>query len=223
MFFTVTFDLLILAWFLSRQLRVRPVPRILRMGVPLFLGAIGLVEFLSYRGSHHITPTSYWWLLGSLVVGAGLLGALRALTVKLWTVNNWVVRQGTWLTIALWLVSLAVHFVVAGTQHNEAGNLEVDTLLLYLALTYGVQRYVVHRRATPLWNALGPEAGRRFGINFGSGPGGAGAFFTAFRNGGAGFGESGAGFGQTPSDDPTIIDAEVVEDDELPRELHRPD
>ncbi len=119
-----------------------------------------------------------------------------------------------------------MHFVVAGTQRNGAGNLELDTLLLYLALTYGVQRYVVHRRATPLWNALGPEAGRRFGINLGNGPGGAGAFFTAFRNDGSGFrngGASATAAGQTPTEDPTIIDVEVVDDDDDPAQLHRPE
>ena len=100
----------------------------------------------------------------------------------------------------------------------RGGNLEASSFLLYLGVTYGVQNYVVHRRAAPLWEALGPEAGQRLHVNFGQGPGGAGAFFTTFRGGGPGFGP---GFGQasSPQNDPTIIDVEVVEDDEEPPQL----
>jgi hypothetical protein len=79
-------------------------------------------------------------------------------------------------------------------------------------VTYGVQNFVVHRRATPLWDALGPEAGRRLQVNFGQGPGGSGAFFATFRGG--------QDFGHAQRNDPTIIDAEVVDDDEGPAELH---
>jgi hypothetical protein len=114
--------------------------------------------------------------------------------------------------------------------------------LLYLGVTYGVQSYVVHRRALPLWTALGPEAGRGVQINFGQGPGGSGAFFATFRSG-PGFGSGGeSGFGgdgrpgfgtgggpgfgpvsrqQTSyGNDSVIIDAEVVDDDESPPALH---
>jgi hypothetical protein len=88
-------------------------------------------------------------------------------------------------------------------------------------VTYGVQNYVVHRRAQPLWTALGPEAGRGLQINFGQGPGGGGAFFATF-GGGPGFGPgSPQGTEPAPQNDPTIIDAEVVDDDDGPPELHR--
>jgi hypothetical protein len=141
--------------------------------------------------------------------------------------------------MGLWVLSLALHFVSdVGAAHNGAGNFEAASFLLYLAITYGVQNYVVHRRARPLWDALGPQAGSGLQINFGPGPGGAGAFFATFRGGpggpgfGPGFGPFGPGFGQggpssppstqrSQQNDPTIIDAEVVEDDdEGPPALH---
>jgi hypothetical protein len=141
---------------------------------------------------------------------------------EIWTSNNWVVRQGTWLTMGLWVLSLALHFVSgAGGAQRRAGNLEASSFLLYLAVTYGVQNYVVHRRAVPLWDALGPRSGAA-GCRSTStrGRGAPGAFFATFRGGGPGFGP---GF-RTPrvsparsrSDDPTIIDAEVVDDDDGP-------
>jgi hypothetical protein len=215
MFFSIALDVLLAVYVLRRQRRIRPVPRVLNLRLPVILGVIGLIEALSYIDGHHhhITGSDYLWVLGTLVVGALLLGALRALTVQIWTSDNWVVRQGTWLTMGLWVLSLALHFVSGA----GAGNLEAASFLLYLGVTYGVQNYVIHRRALPLWEGLGPDAGPRIQVTFGQGPG---AFFATFGGGGPGFGPAGRGPGrQRPQDDPTIIDAEVVDDDEGPPAL----
>jgi hypothetical protein len=218
MFFTVALDILIALYILSRQRRIRVVPRVLSLRFPIVVGVLGLINLVSFSDTHHPSRGNYFWVLATLVVGALLLGAVRALTVRIWTSNGWIVRQGTWLTMALWALSLGVHFIAGA----GAGHLEASSFLLYLGVTYGVQNYVVHRRAMPLWEALGPEAGQKLHINFGQGPGGAGAFFTTFRGDGQGFGPgSGPGSGQTysPQNDPTIIDVEVVEDDEEPPQL----
>ncbi len=214
MFFTVALDVLIALYILSRQRRIRVVPHVLSLRFPIVVGVLGLINLLSFSDTHHPSRSNYFWVLATLVVGALLLGAVRALTVRIWTSNSWIVRQGTWLTMALWVLSLALHFVAGA----GAGNLEASSFLLYLGVTYGVQNYVVHRRAMPMWEALGPEAGQRLHVNFGQGPGGAGAFFATFRGDGQGFGP---GFGQaySPQNDPTIIDVEVVEDDEDPPQL----
>jgi hypothetical protein len=194
---------------------------VLNFRLPMILGVIGLIDLLGYTDNHHnhVTGGDWAWVLATLVVGALVLGGIRAFTVKVWTSNQWVVRQGTWVTIGLWVLSLALHFVSdVGAAHNGAGNFEASSFLLYLAVTYGVQNYVVHRRAQPLWAALGPEAGRGLQINFGQGPGGPGAFFATFRGGpggGPGFGPGGPqGTGRSEHNDPTIIDAEVVDDDD---------
>jgi hypothetical protein len=209
MFFTLALDVLIILYVLSRQRMIRPVPRQLQIRFPIVLIVIGFFQITSYTGSHHVTTADYDWVIGTLIVGAGILGAVRALTIKLWTANNWVVRQGTPLTLVLWLVSLALHFVSdEGAAHAGAGNFAASSLLLYIGITLGVQYYVVHRRAQPLWNELGPDAGQRIQINFGQFPGGPGAFFTNMARGNQGFGQ------RAPENDPTIIDAEVVEDDD---------
>jgi hypothetical protein len=228
MFFSITLDVLIAVYVLSRQRRIRPVRRVLSLRLPVIFGVIGLIDVLSYTNNvhNHVTTRDCLWVLATLVVGALALGAVRAFTVKLWTSNNWVLRQGTWLTIGLWVLSLALHFVSAtGAQHVGAGDFEAASFLLYLSVTYGVQNYVVHRRALPLWDALGPDAGRPLQVNFGQGPGGANAFFATFRGPGFGAGGGGGtGFGPASRQqtyDPTIIDAEVVEDDDGPPELQR--
>jgi hypothetical protein len=221
MFLSYAVGVAVVVLILLRQLRIRPVRRTFTARLPVVLGVLGLFGILSYIDSHHhLTSSDYEWMLGTLLVGAVLLGALRGLTVRVWSTNNWVVRQGTTLTMALWAASLALHFYVdSGGGHLGAEGLEQSSLLLYVALTIGVQAYVVYRRALPLWQALGPEAGRRFQVNFGTGPGGMSSFFANF-----GGGPPGPGFGGPQGSAPPpswsgpgdVIDAEVVEDEDPP-------
>ena len=213
-FFAFFIGFVLLVWVLLRQVAVRPVPRVIRLGLPVVIGVIGLFELTSYANSHHHLASSAWaWVLGTLLVGAIGLGIVRGLTVKIWTAGNWVLRQGTPVTMALWLVSLAVHFAgdVFGSHAHDGTGLESASFLLYLGLTLGVQTAVVHRRAQPLWAQLGPEAGNPLQVHFTQAPG---AMFTFFRTGGGP--PPGPGGGPPPPyyEDPNIIDAEVVEDDD---------
>jgi hypothetical protein len=214
-FFSFFIGFVLLVWVLLRQVAVRPVRRVIRLGLPVIIGVIGLFELTSYTSSHHHIAGSAWAsVLGTLLVGAIGLGIARGLTVKIWTAGNWVLRQGTPLTMALWLVSLAVHFGgdFFGSNAHDGTGLESASFLLYLGLTLGVQTAVVHRRAEALWAQLGPDAGSPLQVHFTQTPG---AVFTFFRTGGAP--GSGPGPGGPPPgayDDPNIIDAEVVEDDD---------
>ena len=146
--------------------------------------------------------------------------------------------------MALWLVSLLVHFVGdAGQGHSGAAGLEGASFLLYLGVTLCVQYYVVYRRALPLWGQLGPDAGRPLRMQFTQFTQSPGAFFATFGGPGGG-GPAGSGWGQSPgqgqaapasgssggsgggsfADDPNVIDVEVVEDDDDhgPPELRAP-
>jgi hypothetical protein len=211
------FGVLLVILVLLRQVRIRPVPRAYRATLPIVIGVIGLFQMSAYAGDNHISATAWGWVLGSLLIGAVGLGALRGLTMRVWTSNQWVVRQGTALTMALWLVTLLAHFAVDGAAGTSG--LEGASFLLFLGLTIGVQGYVVNRRAQPLWNELGPNAGRPLQLHFGEGPG---AVFTFFSNGVP----QNQWDPRVRRDDHDVIDAEVVEDDDHddhgPPELHAP-
>ena len=231
-FLSYALGAVILILVLLRQVRVRPVPRVFQPRLPVVIGVIGLLEVFSYAGNHHVSSSAWLWVIGTLVVGAVGLGVLRGLSTRVWAGNGWVLRQGTALTMGLWLVSLLVHFVGDAEQgHAGAAGLEGASFLLYLGVTLCVQYYVVYRRALPLWAQLGPDAGRPLRMQFTQAPG---AFFATFTGPGGG-GPSMWGQGQPqagdargagggPADDPNIIDAEVVEDDgdHGPPELHTP-
>jgi hypothetical protein len=203
---------------LLAQTRALPVPRVYRPRLPIFLGIIGLFTLWAYTGDHHVTATAWAWVLGALAVGAIGVGALRGLTMRVWPSNGWVMRLGTGLTMALWLVSLLGGFAGdVGSGSSGAAGLLGASFLLYLALTIAAQNYVVHRRAEPVWAQLGPDAGRPFMMNFMQGPG---VYFTSFRTGSPGA----PSWGAEAQGDDDVIDAEVVEDDEHhgPPELHAP-
>ncbi len=229
-FFSYALGAVILILVLLRQVRVRPVPRVFQPRLPVVIGVIGLFEMLSYAGDHHVSSSAWLWVVGTLAIGAIGLGILRGLSMRVWSTDNWVLRQGNAVTMSLWLVSLLVHFVGdTGQSHAGAAGLEGASFLLYLGVTLCAQYYVVYRRALPHWAKLGPDAGRPFGVQFMQAPG---AFFATFTGpGGAGPAGWGPGPGQAAAgrrapyaDDPSIIDAEVVEDDDDhgPPELHAP-
>jgi hypothetical protein len=217
---------LILVLVLLRQVRVRPVRRVFQPRLPLVIGVIGLFEMFSYASDHHVSSSAWLWVLGTLMVGALGLGVLRGVSMRVWSGNGWVLRQGTAITMALWLVSLLVHFAGdTGQSHAGAAGLEGASFLLYLGVTLCVQNYVVFRRGLPLWAELGPDAGRPLGVQFMQFTQSPGAFFASFNtpSGWPAGQAQGHGAG-SPRDDPNIIDAEVVEDDDDhgPPELHAP-
>jgi hypothetical protein len=227
--FSVFIGAVLLVLVLLRQVAVRPVPRVLRLGLPVFIAVIGLFELVGYtNGHHHIGGSAWAWVLGTLLIGALGLGVVRGLTVRIWTAGNWVLRQGTAVTMVLWLVSLAVHFAgdAFGAQAHDGSGLVAASFLLYLGLTLGAQTAMVHRRAQPLWAQVGPPAANPFQMmNFSQGPG---AFFATFRTGPGGpagptgWGDPGHnGGGHVDDDDPNVIDAEVVEEGDGPPELPR--
>jgi hypothetical protein len=132
-----------------RQLRAQPLNA--RFRLPLILGVIGLIELVEYLGKHHVSGVAIGALAGSLVVAAAF-GAIRAATVHLWLQDGQPWRKGNWLTGILWVVSLAAHFGIDYLidPHNPNGGLAGSTILIYLAVTYTVQRLIMQARAQRL-------------------------------------------------------------------------
>ena len=215
MFLSYALGTIVLFFVLLGQARLGVVRRDFRPRLPVFLGVLGLVTLFAYAGDHRVPSSAWAWVAGTMLLGALGLGALRGLSMRVWTSNQWVVRLGTAVTMALWLATLIVHFAV--DSHAGARNLEGASFLLYLGLTLAVQAYVVHRRAQPLWNALGPDAGRPLQFHVSQGPGG---MFTFFSTGGV---PPNQWDPRAERDDRDVIDVEVVEDDDHgPPELQSP-
>jgi hypothetical protein len=161
---TNTVDILIgvavLVFILARQLQVRPVRDNMRL--PLILGVIGVIEIAQFLGhGHHGTGTAVA-LAGSLVIAA-VLGAIRAATTHVWVDGGQALRQGNWLTAVLWIVSLGAHlgydYLVDGKGSNAS--LGSASLLLYLAVTFTIQRLILQARAQRIASATPQGTGAR--------------------------------------------------------------
>lgn len=149
----VLIALAVLGLLLYRQLTPRRVktdgsPRLL-----LILGAIGLVQLGEF-----VDKSGWIGVFGAatLLVSFGLavvLGAFRAASVTIWqdADQTWW-RRGGAMTLVLWLVSIGSHFGIdalavhlAGPSYDMQG-LGNATLLLYIALSLGLQNLLVARR-----------------------------------------------------------------------------
>jgi hypothetical protein len=134
--------LLVLVFIIYRQRRIRLVRESVSITLPLVLAILGLSNFEYYLRSNPLTMTSMVSIIVSLLFLAVGMGAARAFTIRIWSQNGDVFRQATWLTISLWIVSIALHIAV-----DQIGNTGESTLLIYYAITLFVQRSIVYARA----------------------------------------------------------------------------
>jgi hypothetical protein len=136
--------LLIVRQFTARRVRESTAARLV-----LILGVIGVIQMVQAAKGHHVGAMTIGAIAVGLLIGAGL-GAARAMTLRIWRDDTGVAwRQGSWLTASLWVVSLAAHFGIdALIDHSTtAKGLGTADILLYLAVSLGVQREVARVRA----------------------------------------------------------------------------
>lgn len=137
---SVAITLAVLAWLLYRQRQVRVFRPNLGLALILIVGGIATI---SGGGQSGLGSTGRDVILGALLVGdAAGLGALRAWTVQLWRSGYTVFRQGSWLTMGLWVVGIAIHALV-----DALAGISDSTLLLYLGVTLAAQQLVLQARA----------------------------------------------------------------------------
>jgi hypothetical protein len=146
----IVLGLAVLALLIWRQLSTRPVNASgLRLTVILL--AVGLLETGQFLSKNHAGTLTYAAIVGSLLIAA-LFGALRAATVRIWAASGQAWSKGNWLTALLWIAAVAAHLgydALVAYSHGTRG-LGTVTLVLYLAVSLGFQRVIVHYRANRL-------------------------------------------------------------------------
>lgn len=149
----VVLGLAVLAWILWRQTQTRTVrldgsPRAL-----VVLAVVGVWQIVSFLDEHTVRPVAIAVLVGSLVVSAAF-GVLRGRLQPVWReADGRVLRRGNAVTVGLWLVAVALHLSAdeyAKHVDAAAAGLASASLMLYLAVSLGVQTLVVRERATHL-------------------------------------------------------------------------
>lgn len=145
----------VLAWVISRQLRARPLNEQRPYSLMIVLAVLGLFQVAQLAGRAQITGAAYAALVAGLLSGA-IFGWLRGRHVHLWRGDGVLTRQGNWLTVALWVVGLAIHLGLdaAGellSPHDGAiTSLGTVGITLYLAVTLAAQRFATLARAKNL-------------------------------------------------------------------------
>jgi hypothetical protein len=159
----ILIDLAALLWLLGRQVRIRPLKESYK--IPVILGIVGLFEFGAFvlgggqqlasflKGQRPFATIPDGRVIITAVAGslilAAITGALRVPTVRLWRQDGQVWRQGTWLTVTLWIVSIGAHLgcdalIARGTGKADIGD---ATMLLFFAVSLTVQRWMLVARA----------------------------------------------------------------------------
>lgn len=153
----VLIGLLVVALLLYRQLQARQASERSGFRLALILGVIGVIDAAQAFQGHTVSGSAVGLIVLGMGVGAAL-GAVRAYTVHVWRDENGVAwRKGNWVTAALWIVAIGLHLLIDVAVDHTSGisGLGTSTLLLYLALSLGVQREIVRLRAAQL------DAGQR--------------------------------------------------------------
>jgi len=154
----IVLGVVILALLIYRQVIARPV-RARGLQIVVILALIGLFQTVGYFDNNHSGDGTYAALGGSLVLAA-IFGTLRASTVRLWIQDGQVWQKGNWLTGGLWVVALAAHLgydaLVARGHGHGAPSVGDATLVLYLAVSLGIQRLITQQRANRVLPGGGP-------------------------------------------------------------------
>jgi len=160
----IILGVVVLGLLIYRQLRSRPV-NASGLRLVAILAVIGVFQAYEFLDKHHSGAVTYAALGGSLVLAA-VFGALRAATVRVWLQGGQPWTKGNWVTAALWVIALAAHlgYDALVTPGRGSSGLGAATVVLYLAVSLGIQRVITQQRANRLQPGgtmfSGSESGR---------------------------------------------------------------
>lgn len=149
----------VLAWAIVRQFQSRPVGS-LQVRAFLVLGVIGVWQLAQLAGSRGLTPVEAATLALSIGLAA-VFGWLRGRAASVWMQNGVAYRRGGWSAVGLWIAALAVHVgveVLGSALEGLRGPSPASSasIMLYIAVTLGIQTLVVTRRAAAIAGAAEP-------------------------------------------------------------------
>jgi hypothetical protein len=148
--------LALVAWVLYRQTIARPVVARRLWVLPGILIVIG-VAAISHVDNGNLSATAVLYV-GLDLVASIAMGAVRGCFVRVFARDGVMWRQGGAITIALWIVSIALRVVVAIFADNAGvGNVSNAALELTLGATLLAQNGVVALRGSRLGIPFAPD------------------------------------------------------------------
>ena len=152
--------LALVGFVLYRQTVARPVVARRLVILPGILVVIGIAA-ISHVDNGLLSATALLYVAIDLLASVAL-GGLRGCFVRVYERDGVMWRQGGVITVALWLVSIAVRAVIAILATNAGvGNVSNASLELALGVTLLAQNGVVALRGTRQGIPFAPDAVRR--------------------------------------------------------------
>ena len=160
---SIVIGIAVLVLLVLRQLRPRPAKEGTRWVLLLVLAGYGVTQVSAAAKGHTLKTETIALIVASLIVAA-VFGAIRAATVRLWVEGSTVMQRGSAVTVALWIVAIAVHLGldVLIDKSTDISHLGTSTLLIYLAVTFGVQSLIIAGRAAKVRTTTGVAPARAF-------------------------------------------------------------
>lgn len=139
-----------IAWAVTRQFMTAPVGAF-RLRLFVVLGAVGLWQIARLVDAGGLSMADGLALVASLAGAAGF-GWLRGRAARVWVRDGAAYRRGGWPVVALWAAGLAVHVGIdalasAADGAHGLSPMGSASIMVYLAVTLGVQALVVSQRA----------------------------------------------------------------------------
>lgn len=143
---------------LYRQTTERPI-KDNPVKLPMILGIIGVIETADYlKSGPHLTAGAITAVLLGFVVAVAI-AVPRAHSMRIYrNTSGIMVRKGTAVTVVLWFAAIAAHVALSigvpvvfgeGVGHGLSG-LDGATLLIYLAVSLGVQGLIAKSRVAAI-------------------------------------------------------------------------
>jgi NAD/NADP transhydrogenase beta subunit len=146
---SIVIAVLVVAVVCIRQLRTSSIREERGLVLYVLVFGLGVLQTVTFVQKHSIGAILLTLVLASLVIGLGL-GALRGRLVHLWRANGQLLRRGNAWTIGLWAIGLAIHLsidLIGAQLDKSAEGFASSTILLYIGLALGAQRFVLLQRA----------------------------------------------------------------------------
>ena len=151
----------LVVWVLTRQLQSRPVVARSLFVLPVILGVVGIGSLGgAVPKGGQFTSNDVKWLAIDLATTV-VLGAVRGASIRLFPQGGVLWRKGTWLTLALWLLSFAARAGIGVlAADNGAKVVASSALMLSFGVSLAVQGAVVYLRAARVGVPFAPDPRR---------------------------------------------------------------
>ena len=136
------FDVAFIVFILYNQIKIKTINTDSKFTFPLIMIILGMNNFIKYINMSQISLLSWLAIIINFTILAIGMATVRATTLRIWSEQNVIYRQGTWLTILVWIISIGLHAFL-----NSIGHVGQATTMLYIGITFTSQKIIILKRA----------------------------------------------------------------------------